>query len=240
MTEYLFDKKDGFKYTHNCAKYIKCQCPNCGRVRNYKISDIYRLHHMPCVCNDKMKYPNKFMYSILEQNKVEFITEYSPKWLGRRRFDFYIPSKKIIIEMDGGLGHGKENLLSKQSSEETKMIDQWKDQQANEHNLKVIRIDCDYGTKNRFNYIKESILLSELKHILVITDDILIKANKFGLKSMTKDMCAYYETNKNNMSLKDMAKNFKVGVALFVNALKNGSELGWCAYKPNNKKRGDD
>ena len=37
----------------------------------------------------------------LEKDGIEYIKEYSPDWAGKFRYDFFIPSKKIIIECQG-------------------------------------------------------------------------------------------------------------------------------------------
>ena len=111
------------------------------------------------------------MYNLLQQLNVEFEYQYSPKWCKYRfkgknktgRYDFYIPSKQLIIEMDGGIGHGNcsTKLLTKNESLE---IDNIKDKLAIEHKLNPIRIDCNYN-HNRFEYIKNKIINSKLNDI---------------------------------------------------------------------------
>ena len=38
---------------------------------------------------------------LLFENKIEYITEYSPLWLGRQEIDFYLPKHNIAIECQG-------------------------------------------------------------------------------------------------------------------------------------------
>ena len=100
--------------------------------------------------------------------------------------------------MDGALGHGKYNKLSKMSSEESKEIDDWKDKQAELHNLKVIRIDCNYDdVSNRFQFIKNNIINSELSNLFDLSIIDWQKANMFSTDTLIKDICA--EINKNNV-----------------------------------------
>ena len=63
------------------------------------------------------------MYNLLKQLDIKFTKEYSPHWASGRKYDFYIPDKNIIIEMDGGLGHGHKSFMGKITPEESKKID---------------------------------------------------------------------------------------------------------------------
>ena len=113
-------------------------------------------------CGDGVKFPNKFAFNLLEQLGLDFVTEYSPKWIGRKSYDFYIPSLNLILEMDGGF-HNKDNKMSGQTKEESREIDDYKDKLAKEHGIEVVRIDCDYYIlTERATYIKQNILNSKL------------------------------------------------------------------------------
>ena len=122
----MVNKEDAYKYTKCSNKKVYVKCPDCGSIKKDKvrINDLYRYGFSCKKCGDNISYPNKFMYNILDQLNIDFIPEYSPEWLGRKRFDFYIPSLSLIIEMDGGLGHGKRELRKENNSLE---IDEWKD-----------------------------------------------------------------------------------------------------------------
>ena len=43
----------------------------------------------------------KLVRENLEKDNIEYVKEYSPKWAGKFRYDFFIPSKKIVIECQG-------------------------------------------------------------------------------------------------------------------------------------------
>ena len=48
--------------------------------------------------------------------------------------------------------------MNGQTAEESKSIDDYKDEQARLHNIEVIRIDCNYNSiENRFAYIKQNL-----------------------------------------------------------------------------------
>ena len=72
------------------------------------------------------------MYNVLKQVGVRFETQYSPDYLKNKRSDFYLPEYRLVIEMDGELGHegGITHSKSKRTLEELIAIDKWKDEQT--------------------------------------------------------------------------------------------------------------
>ena len=228
LVKYLVNKEDAYKYTKCSNKKVYVKCPDCGSIKKDKvrINDLYR-HGFSCKkCGDNISYPNKFMYNILDQLNIDLIPEYSPEWLGRKRFDFYIPSLSLIIEMDGGLGHGKRELRKENNSLE---IDEWKDTMANKNSIKVIRIPCDYN-EDKFLYIKKSILNSELYKFISLYNVDWDKADKFATKSLVKEVCNYYENNKDKMSMGDICKNLKLNSLTVRKYLRKGYKFNWCTY----------
>lgn len=234
IIKYLVNKEDAYKYTSNSHKKIYPKCPDCGRVKDkpMKIDTIYKRKSIGCNCSDGISYPNKFMFAILEELNIEFITEYSPSWLDSKRFDFYIPSINLIIEMDGGLGHGN-NIHSRSTytKNETIELDKWKDNQAELHNITVVRIDCFYKHVDKFEYIRNSVLNSKLNNYfdLNIIDWVDVE-NKTTINTV-KSVCEYYNRNKNNISMKEMANYFNIHRSTLKEYLERGTKLNWCDYK---------
>ena len=107
LIKYFTNKKDPYEYTRNSAKDVKIKCPDCGYEKHMKITTLYTYGFGCTKCGDGISYPNKFIINLLKQLNVDFKTEYSPDWVNGRRYDAYVPSLSLIIEMDGGLGHGK-------------------------------------------------------------------------------------------------------------------------------------
>lgn len=230
MIEYLVNKEDAYKYTSRNPKKVHMLCLDCKRIKFSSIRDLNKMHYLRCTCKDGVSYSNKFMYNVLEQLKYDFISEYSPKWAKRRSYDFYDKDNNIIIEMDGGF-HKKYNSLSGQTVEESKEIDNWKDEQAIKHGVKIIRIDCDYiDMEHRFECIKNSILNSELINIYDFSKINWDEVNKFAIKNLVKDVCEYYEQHKNDMMLMDIAKHFNIGANTLTRYIKQGNKFGWCEY----------
>jgi very-short-patch-repair endonuclease len=207
------------------------------------INRLYRTHSIGCACGDGVSYPNKFMYNLLTQLKVKFISEYTPVWVKPKLYDFYIPSLNLIIEMDGYF-HSNYNNMNGQSKEESKSIDNQKDQLAKQHNIKMIRIDCDYKSSNRFDYIKENILNSELLEYFNLKYIDWIKIEKFTASNLVKEVCKIKNDNPNIIT-REICELVGLKKCCVIKYLKQGTKLGWCYYNPkdeqekSNIKRGE-
>jgi len=226
-------KEDAKTHTHGSGDCCYPTCPDCGKKRDKEIaiSTIYRTHSIACTCGDGVKYPNKFMRELLTQLDIIFEMEYNPEWIKPRRYDFYIPSLNIIIEMDGGLGHGNsDNKMSGQTSNESQSIDDFKDKQAILYGIeKPIRIDCDYNHEDRFGYIKNSVLTNnKLNTILDLNKIDFDKCNEFALSNLVKIACELKRNNP-NMTCNDIAKVMGYCSVTIGKWLKEGNGM-WCNY----------
>jgi predicted RNA-binding Zn-ribbon protein involved in translation (DUF1610 family) len=230
-------------HTHGSNKKVEVTCPDCGRIKNkpMTIGNIYKRHSIGChYCSDSVSYPNKFAYELLNQlNKIYkfiyFQHEYSPSWLGQRRFDNYFiyNDKEYIIEMDGGLGHGKGNYKNNMTSEESKAIDDEKDRLAKEHNIEVIRIDCEISS---LDYIKKHILESNLNKLFDLSKINWLKVEEFALSNLVKEACNLWDSGIHD-TLK-IAEIMKLSRPTITTYLKKGSkEVSWCEYNPNEESK---
>lgn len=212
------------QYVCQSNKKINPICPDCKKIKNkpMMICTLYRTHSIGCSCGDGKSYPNKFMYSFLSQLGEEFVDEYSPEWIGRYLYDFYIPRRKLIIEMDGGIGHGNKKFKSNSIDTEGLKRDQYKDIMANSNGIHVVRIDCKESNKDYiWNNIVNSKLFSncELKKV-----DINI-CHQYALSNRVKYVCEMYEKNKPitpqelskllNMKLPTVSKYIRIGDGIF-------------------------
>lgn len=231
--------KSGGGNPNNRGGKIYPICPDCGRVKNKPILiySIYNNHSIGCSCGDGKSYPEKFMFNILNQLKINFEIEYSPEWIKPKRYDFYfkLNNKEYIIEMDGELGHGnKIHSKSKLTKEETVAIDDYKDKLAKEHDIEVIRIDCNYGnnTINKLEYIKSNIM-SKLSQTLNLKETSIdwIKCNEFALSNLCKKACDYKRNNPDWNTVK-IGKLMNLNRHTIRNYLKEGNKLEWCEYNP--------
>lgn len=233
-------------HTHSSNDKIKAKCPNCGKVKNKKIqiNTIYRHRSIGCTCGDGIKYPNKFSYELLNQlnllYKFDYLEhEYSPEWIGQKRYDNYFihKGKEYILEMDGGLGHGKkDNNLNGQTAEESKSIDDYKDELAERRGIEVVRIDCDYGKlENRFKYIKQNIINN--KKLNELFDLSLVDWNKCDTYALSSLIKKAWELKKHNSELTTTQIGRVIGIkdkGTIQNWLEIGNKLNHCKYKAKN------
>lgn len=230
MINYFVNKNDAFKYSINSKKIKEFKCPYCNsNLGEHSIYNFYKRKHKCLICDSGSSYPNRLMFNLLKQMNIDFVSEYSPKWIGRKRYDFYIPKLQLIIEMDGGLGHGnkkyKSNKASKYTIEDTIKIDNYKDDMANKHGIKVIRINCEPST---FDFIKENIINSELFNYFNINDELFRIAHLNSLKPNIYQCCELYNNETHDIDL--IAKEIGLKRTSVLNFLHIGTDLGLCNY----------
>lgn len=220
--------EDAKKYTYNSDKRINVICPDCKMSKEIRIGQIFLDGAISCICSSKQPYPEKFMANVLNQLGVDFKKEYSPNWkfLEKRRYDFYIPSLNMIIET-----HGKqhyEECNRGRTLEEEQENDRIKEQLALNNKIRnYIVIDCRYSD---VEWIKNSILNSELSNLFDLSNINWLEADEFATRNLDKDICEYWNVCDETTTLSDIAEKFDVSPVVVANALKRGSLHGWCEY----------
>lgn len=233
LLQYFVDKKDAYKYTSHSGKRVELMCPNCGNKKYNIIEKLVENGFSCSVCSDGLSYPNKFMYHILSQLGVKFINEVSARtdgfhWIiNGYRYDFYFDAnnKRYFIEMDGAF-HYKNIFLN---TYDQNQADETKNQIAQSHNIHMIRINCNYcGVSNRFQFIKEQILISELNNIFDLSIINWDAANQYSLSSKIIDVINLW--NSGVKFTKEIANQVNLSVSTVVSYLKIGNNIGLCKY----------
>lgn len=230
MCDLGVSEEDAKKYAPNSNKKIEVICPNCGNKMYKTISCIYLYKSIGCNCGDGFSYPEKFMFNVLKQLNIDFITEYSPSYLNTKRSDFYIPSLNLVIETDGEIGHKGGKLYSKSAKSLENMIeiDKWKDKQHSLNGVRTIRINC---FKSNVDYIKQNIINSELNQVLNLSKIEWLKADLYAIKSnKVKEVCEYWNRKKEYETTRNLEKVFNLSNTTVVRYLKQGTTHGWCYY----------
>ncbi|MGN8817913.1 hypothetical protein ACTNEN_06275 [Oribacterium sp. HCP28S3_H8] len=232
MVPYFVDTSLTKSISSGSTIRVLVKCPYCGKIKKMKPDTLKRTHSIGCTCGDGFSYPAKFMHNVLEQLVIKdqiqsFKTEFSAPWLGKRRFDFMVlmPDKKFFIEIDGGLGHGNKVIDSSVSPETTLKIDSEKDRLANEHNFQVIRIRA---LESNCIYMKQSISKG-LDGIFDLRDIEWVKADKFAVSNLTREVCKYYESHK-PISTKSVGKHFHLSSGTVLRYIHIGEKFQWCKY----------
>lgn len=229
--KYLKNKDDGFKYSSGSRKKITLVCPICGYEIESNVMNLCRYNYSCIKCGSGISYPEKFMANILNQLNIKYETQYNPKWIKPKRYDFYLYEYNIIIEMDGEF-HFKDNPKSKQSLEEIQKIDNYKDKLAKEHDIEVIRIDSNYQS-DRYEYIKSNILKSRLVNVINLDNIDWNLCEKFSNENIIKEICDYWNNKEEYETTETISKNNEWGIkdrGTIRKYLKIGTRLGLCKY----------
>lgn len=167
------------KNSNSHDKYYECECLNCHEMNVIQEATLDR-HSGSCkACSMSRSYPSKFVYWFLKQLGLEFVTEFSPEWSGRYRYDYYFKTNngdEYVIEVDG-LDHYNENTRNDRLTlDNIQAVDEMKESLAHDHGISMIRLDCRYSNRDYIvNSIKSSIL-SELFDLNNIDWNLCIKS----------------------------------------------------------------
>ena len=247
VEEWMHNKEDAYKYSMSSKEKILWDCPDCKNTFEERICNV-NSNRLSCpFCSDGISYPNKFMYNSLYQIKddLDFLErEYNPDWCkfefnGNKRcgkYDVYfgINGQRYIVEMDGGLGHGnKAHTNSLLSQDELLQIDLIKDKLAEEHGIKVIRIDCNYKTDDRYTYILNNVLNSNLKDIIDLSKIDFDLSNKNSISSL---IVKAGELWNQGLTAGQIRKELNIGEGTVTSYLKTASEIGICDYSKEESK----
>lgn len=137
LVQYMVEPEKANKYHIGTAREIDWICPSCGRIiRNKRVNKVVS-RGIPCTyCSDGVSKPEKIVASALRQLGLSFEQQKTFAWFGKKRYDFYIPCKNCIIEVNGsqhyGLGFER---LSGVSFENQKSVDELKRELADNNGI---------------------------------------------------------------------------------------------------------
>ena len=219
---------------HTMASKLKVEveCDCCGNKSIISLGVLAKNKKLKCVyCNDKLSsFPEKMVMGLFKVLNIKFkkeVSRYDFDWINKYKYDFYLEGYNVFIEVDGSIH--KENNESKfygrRTYEEIKATDEQKNLLCELNGFKLIRLEC---FKSDFQYIKNSILNSELASIInletVDWDEVL----KYCETNFMLEMCKFW---KNCKDMNIVAKEFNVCIETVRKYLKLGSKIwDWCNY----------
>ena len=180
------------------------------------------------------------------ENQLDFLDrEYRPDWCKYKYkdkncygiYDIYFEknNKKFVIEMDGGLGHGNRSYTnSKTNRDELIFRDKEKDRLASEHNIKVIRIDCNYETNDRYQFILNNILKSELSNILDLSKVNFNQSNTQSQQSLFIKAVELWNLGENISQIKS---ELHIHESTVTSYLKSALKYNMCDYSVKESRR---
>lgn len=220
MEKFLKNKDDAIKYTPKSNEQIPCICPDCGKEY---IRSCFKIHEygVPCMCGDGFSYPEKFMFEVLRQLKVNFKPQYYLE-NSMFRYDFYLIDYNIILEVNG-IQHYKQK---------------WeRDEVENDAIKKEFAFSCGFNDDNyivldcresNLQFIKESILNSKLNCILDCSVIDFSRCAEFASNNLVMEASRLWNLNKN---IQEISDEMLLDKHTIISYLKQGNDIGWCSYK---------
>lgn len=229
----------GHKITSGTTKKENFSCLNCDFVQSKQVNVVSNYGISCPKCSDGISYPEKFIYSLLDQFNLKIqrekvfewskdISTFDKKYDGKKRYDFYIPEFNIIIETHGGQ-HYQEGFgrLGSSSLQEVKQNDELKFKLAINNRISdYIVIDCRFST---LDHIKESILNSNLSKYIDMNKVDWNICNQYARSTQVKEVASLW--NKGNNS-KEISELMKINRSTAIRYLKQSSQVGWSNYDP--------
>lgn len=225
LIKYFVDTEDAYVNSYGSNKRALFKCPNCKYEKRMNIAVLIRNGIMCPKCSDGKSYPEKFVFSLLEQLGIDFEIEKRFDWAKNKRYDFYIPSLNCIIET-----HGEQHYINYGGKwdklEVIQKNDELKYQLALSNNNKhYIALDCK---KSNIEHIKNSVLNSELNKLFDLTKIDWLKCHKFACSSRVKEACDLWNSGIKNTT--NICKIMNMSRTAVLKYLKRGAELEWCDY----------
>lgn len=233
----LQDPQVGYEHTYGSKYKTYFICPVCGNLIFKTIKEVCN-RGLGCQrCGDTISYPNKFMRAMLSQLDVQNVDyEYSPPWLRPYLYDNYFEINDIcyVLEADGGLGHGYKKFGSNEIDTTGIERDAIKDKRAQEHHVNVIRVDCCYSSDNKYEYIKQHIIDSELSRIVDLSCVDWDKCHAEALSSLVYKCADLYNAG---YSIGDIKYRLGYGNWAIGSWLKQATIIGLCDYNTSESRR---
>lgn len=238
LAKLLANPEDGYKHMQSSHTKVDWKCLDCGGIlKNKKIYNI-NIRGFSCLrCSDGIKFPEKFMYNLLKEANIKFEFDSPQEWSDRKRYDFLFKSKEkaYIIETHGGQ-HYKESFSFNHDRKKTLEMEQdndkLKEQLARENGIdSYIVIDAREST---VEWIKNSILNSELMSIINKDDIDFENIGRMASKNLVKEVCNLWKSK--TLTMAQLAEKVNLSHATVIAYLKRGAEIGWCDYVTGNRK----
>ncbi|MFJ3388908.1 zinc-ribbon domain-containing protein [Lysinibacillus sp. NPDC086135] len=227
LAKLLLIPEDGYKYMQNSGQKVDWKCPDCDEIIKNKTISMIMKNGLSChKCSDGVSYPEKVMYCLLKNLNVKFKYEKTFTWSQAKRYDFYISSHDMIIEMHGIQHYVQTNRKRARSLQEEQENDRLKEQLAKDNGIDhYIVIDARYS---EFEYIRNSIKNSKLNDMLDLNKVNWEEIHKNLIKSLIIQVCD--EWNKGVKNISNLCEKFSLSRGTINNYLKKGAKANICEY----------
>lgn len=230
----LVDENWGYTHCETSQEKTDWKCPTCYNIIHNKSPYLVKKRGLCCPnCSDGISYGEKFISNLLNTIGIKFIYQLSSKdmdWCEKYKYDFYIPSVDCIIEVMG-LQHYQD--CSWCTYDDVYKNDLLKKNLALDNVAHYIELDVRYST---LNYIKQSILRSELDDILSLYK-YYIPWNNIHRKSLSSILNIVVDKYNNvTKDINELSQILGFANNTIVKYLNNANILGLCDYNAEFKK----
>jgi hypothetical protein len=238
IAQLLLDKNDGIKYTYGTKTKVWFVCPECGHKMFKAINKVISIGLRCEICSDGISIGEKIIHNLLLTYTNEIEKEKIFIWANDKKYDFYISSLNLIVEVFGSQ-HYKEEFSRYNST--NRKARTYEEEQANDiikENLATANGILNYiiidARHSELDYIKESIINSELSKLfdlsIVNWDEIF----KRSLKSKAIEACEIW--NSGIRSSKKIGDILSLSKSTISKYLKKCAIIGLCDYDSNKEK----
>ena len=220
----MISYEDCYKISAHSNMKFKFKCKECGKVGDLRsVNQIVQNGYSCHFCSDNKSTPNKFMVELLKILNIDFKSEKTFNWSDKKRYDFYIPSLKMIIEMNG-IQHYEECNLTKRTLREEQENDDYKKQLALKNGIeRYIIIDCRYST---LEWLKEN-TIEQLKSIFDLNN---IPWTNLWENCQTSLVVRVWELWNKGYPIKEISNMLDIGKTTVARYLHKGNEIGRCKF----------
>lgn len=232
----LKNPEDGYRYTAGSDHVVEFVCPICGTAHKKTIGNVCRRGFYCNACSDKVSYPQKFARALLKQLPVTHTQyEYDPEWIKPYRFDCYFKYLGVdfLLELDGHF-HSSRSFGNTDQGNKTLKRDLIKNYLALKQGFQIIRIDCKYDMSERFNYVKNKILNSELNELFDLSNIDWIECDKQGQEKLVPKVAELYNQG---LCIAEISNIVDYGRRTIGRWLKQAKNVGLCNYDVKEAKR---
>lgn len=227
LAKQLANPEDGYMHTQGSDTKLDWKCSECKSIIKHKRIGGVNSQGLCCPkCSDGVSFGEKFLYSILNRHSINFSFDSTQEWSEGKRYDFYLPDHKCIIEVHGAQHYKDFARKSGRTFKEEQENDKLKEKLAKENDIdKYIVIDAREST---VEWMKNSILSSDIMKI--VSDIDFEQIGQLASDSFIKAACDLW--NSGIQSTLGIAEIMKISKTTALNYLKRGAEIGWCNYCP--------
>ena len=241
LTKYFVNINETYTNGIGSHKYVSIKCPYCGNIqpKKIKISNLVNFGMSCKYCSDGISFGNKFMFSILsylfgEDLECEKKFNWSIEDNNYKLYDFYIPSKSTIIEVNGIQHYSKSGFakMGGRTLEEEQKNEVYKKELALKNGINIyVEIENKY---NEVDNIKNQLFdkfICKLDHHYIDKFNSIDWDNllKISLKSNIIKVIETWNMNSCKTT-KEISNMLNIDKSTVIKYLKTGTELGLCYY----------